>query len=63
MNLQQIEHALLFLGRAELRGNEVAAFVDVTNGLHQLRHELMHQNQPQPLTPTAPKPRKKKIGE
>ena len=32
-----IEDCLEFLGRADLKGREVAAFVNVTNRLHHLR--------------------------
>lgn len=52
MDLQTIEHTLLFLSRAELRGNEVAAFVGVTNALHEMRQNLMS-----PSLPSAPAPR------
>lgn len=44
MDLQAIEHTLLFLGRAQLAGNEVPAFVNATNALHELRAKVIAES-------------------
>jgi hypothetical protein len=52
LDIQTIENALLFLGRAQLTGNEVPAFVQVSNALTDHRLQLIAQS----AAATAPSP-------
>ncbi len=45
---QQLETALTLLGRCDLKGVEVPAFVDLTNALQRERAELIAAALPQP---------------
>lgn len=46
LDVKTIDVLLQFLGRATLAGNEVPAFVQATNALHQTRQELVDQPAP-----------------
>ena len=50
LDMTTLEHALRFLGRCTLQGDEVPAFVNVTNALHAERHARMQP--PMPVSPT-----------
>ena len=43
LDIQTIDTALHFLGRADLKGNEVPDFVRTTNALHQERAQLIQR--------------------
>lgn len=57
MDLQTIELALQFLGRAQLTGSEVPAFCQVHNALMAMRAQLMSASlSPQPAEPSTNAP-------
>lgn len=50
LDIEVVESALLFLARTTLRGDEVPAFVNVTNALHEQRQILLLQAGQQPVS-------------
>lgn len=53
---QQLETALTLLGRCDLKGVEVPAFVELTNAIQRERAELIAASLPQPTTPAPDQP-------
>lgn len=57
MNLRTVQLARTFLDRVELKGGEVAAFVEVVNALHaveqQIKAAIEAANKPAPTPPPA----------
>ena len=62
LDLQTTEHALTFLGRASLTGDEVPAFVRVSNALQQHRAALLSAQMEPPLPPSKPRSTRAKKG-
>lgn len=56
LSIQSIETILFFLGRADLKGNEVPAFVNVSNELQALRAQQLTASRPGPAPVAEPSP-------